>query len=145
MTTPLFPHAATIELLSEHLAARSAQAADCYRRAREAAANSLTQHAATLVEEARMHTIKADSYRASMMALTQPKAPAPRPAHVDYPEDHQSGNAAPAARVVPLVKPEDRAWHIGTTLPPPGPEVPLPSAHVTVHGNRYNVAYPQLG
>lgn len=133
MTTPLFPHAATIELLAEHLAARSAQAADCYRRAREAAASSLTQHAAKLVEEARMHTIKADSYRASMMALTQPKAPAPRPAHVDYPEDHQSGNAAPATRVVPLVKPEDRAWHIGTTLPPPGPEVPVPSAHVVIY------------
>lgn len=128
MTAPLFPHAATIELLAEHLAASSARAAECYRLATESASNGAVLYAAQLRQEARTHTVKADSYRASMMALTQPKAPAPRP-----------------DRVVPLVEPEDRAWHTADTLPPPGPEVPLPSAHVTVHGNRYNVAYPQLG
>lgn len=113
MTAPLFPHAATIELLSEHLAARSAQAAECYRLATASASNGAVLYAAQLRQEARMHAAKADSYRASMMALTQPTAPARR-------------------------------------VPPPGPEVPVPDAHVTITpphpevriGDRYYVVHP---
>lgn len=77
MNTSLFPHAETLALLAEHLAARSVRAARCYSLAKEASQNGLHQHAATLVDEARGHTAKADSYRASMRQLCVMPAPGP--------------------------------------------------------------------
>lgn len=138
VSTPLFPHADSIALLSQALDRTVASAKHWHGAVERAAAREPSPTQPLTIELFSRYAAdeerKADSYRASLQLLFRGGGTPARAPRVDYPEDYQSGVAAPpAARVVPLVKPEDRAWHTGTTLPPPGPEVPVPSAHVVIY------------